>query len=91
MQEEFIYETNNFLKMANKFQIKVTGKTSQYKTRIIPEILLILLLLVPSAITYGFINDLRSNGFSLIPAPQKAVLTGQKITLNDGWSIETRL
>lgn len=50
-----------------------------------------LLLTFPSAVSFGFINDLRSNGFSLIPAPQKTELTGQKIILDNSWAIESKL
>ena len=47
--------------------------------------------MAPSAVSHGSINDLRSNGFSLIPAPQKTELTGQKIALDNSWSIATKL
>jgi len=40
---------------------------------------------------FGYINDLRSNGFSLIPAPQEVELTGEIITIDNGWAIETKL
>ena len=55
------------------------------------KVSLILLLIILSAASYGFINDLRSNGFSLIPAPQKTELTGQQIVLDDGWAIDAKL
>ncbi len=55
------------------------------------RIFLTLLLIAPSAVAYGFSNDLRSNGFSLIPAPQKTELTGQKIVLDNSWAIDTKL
>ena len=77
--------------MSKKIQTEVNSKTPQKKTNMFHKILLILFLIAPAALAYGFVNDLRGNGFSLIPAPQKAVLTGQNITLNDGWAIETRL
>jgi len=50
-----------------------------------------LLLIVAVTQSYGSVNDLRSNGFCLIPAPQKVELTGAKITINNGWAIETKL
>ena len=55
------------------------------------QIFLTLLLIAPSAVAYGFSNDLRSNGFSLIPAPQKTELTGQKIVFDNSWAIDTKL
>ena len=54
------------------------------------RIFLVLLLIVPSVVTYGFINDLKSNGYSLIPAPQKTELTGQKIVIDNTWAIDTK-
>lgn len=35
----------------------------------------------------GFVNDLRSNGYSLIPAPQEAYLSGKNIGVNGSWKI----
>jgi hypothetical protein len=55
------------------------------------RIFLTLLIIAPSAVAYGFSNDLRSNGFSLIPAPQNTELTGQKIVLDNSWAIDTKL
>jgi hypothetical protein len=55
------------------------------------RIFLTLLIIAPSAVAYGFSNDLRSNGFSLIPAPQKTELTGQKIVFENSWAIDTKL
>ena len=60
-------------------------------TKIYLKISLILLFIVHSTLSYGFINDLRSSGFSLIPAPQKTELTGQLITLDNAWAIETKI
>ena len=38
----------------------------------------------------GFVKDLRRNGFSLIPSPQKTELTGKVIVLDNSWVIETK-
>ncbi len=70
---------------------QVVKKMHLQKTNILFKTFLVLLLLVPTVVTYGFINDLKSNGFSLIPAPQKAELTGQKIVVDNNWVIETKL
>ena len=50
-----------------------------------------LLLMAPCAVSHGVINDLRNNGFSLIPTPQKTELTGRKVVLENSWSITTKL
>jgi len=60
-------------------------------TKIYLNISLVLLLILPSVVSYGFINDLRSNGFSLIPAPQKTELTGQTIVFDHSWAIDSKL
>ncbi len=58
----------------------------------LPLFLAILSLFIFShAESYGFINDLKSNGFSLIPAPQKTELTGQKIVIDNSWTINSKL
>ncbi len=53
--------------------------------------LITLLLIAASTVSHGFVNDLRSNGFSLIPAPQKTALTGQIIEINNCWSIQSKV
>ena len=55
------------------------------------KVFLVLMFIVPSVVTYGFINDLKGNGYSLIPAPQKTELTGQKIVIDNTWAIDTKL
>ncbi|MFH0759748.1 MAG: glycoside hydrolase family 20 zincin-like fold domain-containing protein [Bacteroidota bacterium] len=54
-------------------------------------ILFTLILVMPGAVSYGFINDLRSIGFSLIPAPQKTELTGQEVFIDKSWAIDSKL
>ena len=48
-------------------------------------------MLVALTLNHGFANDLRNNGYSLIPAPQKTELTGKKIFLDHTWSIDSKL
>ncbi len=55
------------------------------------QILLVLMLLIRPAESFGFVNDLRKIGFSLIPAPQETQLSGQIIVFNNSWSVETKL
>ncbi len=50
----------------------------------------LLILTFLSNTSYGFISDLRRQGFSLIPAPQKTALTGQVIVLDNSWVIDTK-
>ena len=44
-----------------------------------------------SADCFGFINDLRRMGYSLIPAPQNIEITGKKVVFDSNWIIETKL
>ena len=44
-----------------------------------------------STVCFGFVNDLRGMGYSLIPAPQKIELTGNKLIFNGGWTIDSKL
>lgn len=37
--------------------------------------------------SFSFVNDLRSNGYSLIPAPQETKLTNLDIRVNQSWKI----
>ncbi len=47
-----------------------------------------LLLLCTTALqSYGFVNELRSRGYSLIPAPQKVALAGEDIELDSSWRV----
>jgi hypothetical protein len=55
------------------------------------QILLVFMLLIRPAESFGFVNDLRKIGFSLIPAPQETQLSGQIIVFNNSWSVETKL
>ncbi len=48
-------------------------------------------LLVFSALGAQTVNDLRSRGYSLIPAPQQVSLQDNDITLDCSWSISTEL
>jgi len=41
--------------------------------------------------SYGFVNELRSRGYSLIPAPQKVELRQGDFELNGSWRIESRV
>jgi len=36
----------------------------------------------------GAVNELRLNGYSLIPTPQKAELTGRDISIDNSWGIQ---
>lgn len=49
------------------------------------------LTIVPLSFSYGFVNDLRSSGFSLIPAPQQTELTGNKVVVDSSWRIASNL
>ncbi|MFO7670092.1 MAG: glycoside hydrolase family 20 zincin-like fold domain-containing protein [Bacteroidales bacterium] len=49
------------------------------------------LLMMRCGLGYGFANDLRSIGFSLIPAPQNTELTGQAIFIDNSWAIDSKL
>jgi hexosaminidase len=49
---------------------------------------LAVLLLFCSA---GFVNDLRSSGYSLIPAPQNVEISGQDILVDNSWAVESRV
>lgn len=53
----------------------------------------LLLLLSLNLLSFGHtvVNDLRSQGFSLIPAPQKTVLSGKTIEYGHNWSIDSKL
>lgn len=50
-----------------------------------------LLIVFTSTISFGFVNDLRGMGYSLIPAPQRTELTGNKLIFEGGWTIDTKL
>jgi len=53
---------------------------------------LLLLLLVPLAAfgSSGFVNELRGNGYSLIPAPQETQLTGKNIHVDGSWKMTSK-
>lgn len=51
-------------------------------------VLFIILFLLNTLTSVAFVNDLRTNGYSLIPAPQTAELSGNNIILNNNWSIK---
>lgn len=53
-------------------------------------ILIILLFTVSNPVS-GHVNELRAQGFSLIPAPQKTELTGQQITIDSSWGVDSEL
>ncbi len=53
--------------------------------------ILFTLLFCYSPCSFGFVNDLRANGYSLIPAPQKMQLTGESILIDSNWYVETQL
>ncbi len=55
------------------------------------QIPLILFFIIPSTMTFGFVNDLRQLGYSLIPAPQKIEITGEKLVFDNSWSINSKL
>ena len=62
------------------------------RSLIIPLFFTVLSFFILSSVeSFGFINDLKSNGYSLIPAPQKTELTGQKIGVDNSWSIDSEL
>jgi hexosaminidase len=75
--------------MKNIYSI-VQGVLKQYILSQICSLLVLMLLILP-AVSYGLINDLRSNGFSLIPAPQKTELTGQIIVVDNSWAVDAKL
>lgn len=60
-------------------------------TNIYFRILFTLLIITPSAVSFGSVNDLRSKGFCLIPAPQETALTGQIIKIDNSWSFQTKI
>ncbi|MCG8688883.1 MAG: beta-N-acetylhexosaminidase, partial [Desulfobacterales bacterium] len=39
--------------------------------------------------SFGFVNDLKKNGYSLIPAPQELKITGKDIVVDNSWGIST--
>lgn len=51
--------------------------------------LILLLLICPEARNFAqdFVNDLRSRGYSLIPAPQETSLTGLDIRIDESWKV----
>ncbi len=73
-----------------KIYSTVQGILKQYILSQICSLLVLMLLILPSVV-YGLINDLRSNGFSLIPAPQKTELTGQIIVVDKSWAVDAKL
>ncbi len=54
--------------------------------------LLFLLLTVPSGALFasGYVNDLRGNGYSLIPAPQETSLSGKNIRVDESWRVTSK-
>ncbi len=54
-------------------------------------ILMFVLSVFSSTISFGFVNDLRGMGYSLIPAPQKIELTGKKLIFDGDWTIDSKL
>lgn len=54
-------------------------------------ILSLIVLLIFPLYSVGFVNDLRANGYSLIPAPQKVELSGKDIIIDNSWTVETQL
>ena len=55
------------------------------------RILMFVLIVFSSTISFGFVNDLRGMGFSLIPAPQKIELTRKKLIFDGSWKIDSKL
>jgi len=53
--------------------------------------ILILLFVTISSPASGFIDELKIQGFSLIPAPQKTELTGQQIIIDHSWGVDSKL
>ncbi|RIH66119.1 hypothetical protein D1164_07615 [Mariniphaga sediminis] len=39
--------------------------------------------------SFAFLTDLRSQGYSLIPAPQETTLTGKNISVDKSWKVQT--
>ncbi|VAW25133.1 Beta-hexosaminidase [hydrothermal vent metagenome] len=68
---------------------KVNPITSRLNSFKLPYILLSVILTLNVSNSFGFINDLGSNGYSLIPAPQESVLTGRDIVVDESWGIYT--
>ncbi len=54
-------------------------------------ILFLLLLVFQTSDSFGFINNLKQMGYSLIPAPQEIEITGKKVIFDNNWIIETKL
>jgi hypothetical protein len=77
--------------MGKTIYLKAAKPESFQKGRILPRLFLIILLITITEVSYCFVNDLRSNGFSLIPAPQKIELTGGITVINNEWCIDSRL
>ncbi len=76
--------------MTNIIQLKDGNHLAIHRTRTFFSISFLMLIYIPE-LCFGFVNDLRSNGFSLIPAPQKVELTGRNIAFNNSWSISSGL
>ena len=53
-------------------------------------ILLTLLFPLTGLSSSGFVNNLRGNGYSLIPAPQEVLLTGKNIRVDGSWKITSK-
>ncbi len=63
---------------------------SNHSNNIIKVFLLLFFPLITLS-SSGFVNDLRGNGYCLIPAPQETSLTGKNIKVDAGWQVRSKV